>query len=154
MLIREMTREEAWATLAKAEFGRLACASDNQPYIIPFYFSVEGTNLYSFSLPGQKIDWMRTNPRVCVEVDRVANRNDWMSVVASGTYEELTETEDFERERAHAHELLLRSHTMWWQPGAVTVASYDKTQGFVPVFYRIKIKDVTGHRGVPALDER
>lgn len=154
MLIQEMTREEAWEVLRKADFGRLACANDNQPYIIPFYFSVEGTSVYSFSLPGQKIDWMRTNPRVCVEIDHVASRNDWTSVIASGTYEELVDTEEHERDRTHAHQLLLRSHTMWWQPGAITVASYDKRQGFVPLFYRIILGEVTGYRGVPARDER
>lgn len=154
MLIQEMTLEECWEALRTANFGRLACASDNQPYVVPFYFSVEERTIYSFSLPGQKLDWMRGNPRVCVEIDHVASRNDWKSVVAIGRYEELTDTPDHHDERVHAHDLLQRSHAMWWQPGAITVASYDRKRGFVPVFYRIEIDHVTGHRAVPALDER
>src|SRR5688572_27400239 len=153
MLIQEMTLEECWKALREADFGRLACANDNQPYVVPFSFSVEGRNIYSFSLPGQKLDWMRSNPRVCVEIDHVANRNDWKSVIAIGRYEELTDTPDYQQERVHAHELLRRSHTMWWQPGAITVASYDSNQGFVPVFYRLEIAHVSGYRAVPALDE-
>jgi hypothetical protein len=42
---------------------------------------------------------------------------------------------------------------MWWQPGAITVTGQDRKQGFVPVFYRIAVENVTGYRGVPALDE-
>jgi nitroimidazol reductase NimA-like FMN-containing flavoprotein (pyridoxamine 5'-phosphate oxidase superfamily) len=153
MLIRERTIEECWAALRTAGFGRLGCTSDNQPYVVPIYFSVEARNVYSFSLPGQKLDWMRANARVCVEVDQVASRNDWTSVIATGRYEELTDTLQYRDERAHAHEILLRDHTMWWQPGAITVAGQDRKRGIVPVFYRIEIANVTGYRGVPALDE-
>lgn len=153
MLIREMTIEECWDALRTAGFGRLGCTSDNQPYVVPFYFSVEARNVYSFSLPGQKLDWMRANPRVCVEIDQVASRNDWTSVIATGRYEELPDTQDYRDERAHAHELLLQNHTMWWQPGAITVTGRARKDGFVPVFYRIAIENMTGYRGVPALDE-
>jgi len=153
MLIHEMAAEECWTALRGANFGRLACANDNQPYVIPFYFSVEGSDVYSFSLPGQKLDWMRGNPRVCLEIDHVLSRNEWTSVIAIGRYEELPDTQDYQQERIHAHELLLQNHTMWWQPGAITVASNKGKQGFVPVFYRIQIANVTGYRGVPAPEE-
>lgn len=153
MLIRELTIEECWVALREADFGRLACTSDNQPYVVPFYFSVEGKSVYSFSLPGQKLDWMRANPRVCVEIDQVLSRNEWTSVIAIGRYEELPDTQDYQHERVHAHELLLRNHTMWWQPGAITVAGHDRKQGLVPVFYRVEIETVTGYRGLPSLDE-
>ena len=153
MFIQEITSEECWEAMAKAGFGRLACASDNQPYVVPFHFSVAGSYVYSFSLPGQKLDWMRKNPRVCVEIDNVTGRNDWMSIVAMGWYEELPDTPAYQSERLHAHQLLLRSHAMWWQPGAVTVTSYNGNRGFEPVFYRIKLEHVSGYRGVPAPDE-
>lgn len=153
MLIQEMTIEQCWEALRTAGFGRLGCTSDNQPYVVPFYFSVEARNVYSFSLPGQKLDWMRTNPRVCVEIDQVASRNDWTSVIATGRYEELPDTQEYRNERAHAHELLLQNHTMWWQPGAIRVTGSGRERGFVPVFYRIDIENVTGYRGIPGLDE-
>ena len=153
MLIHELTTEECWAALKKADFGRLACTSDNQPYVVPFYFFVEHRNVYSFSLPGQKLDWMRANPRVCVEIDHVLSRNEWTSVIAMGRYEELPDTPDYQHERVHAHELLRQHHTMWWQPGAIAVAGHNKRQGSLPVFYRIEIANVTGYRGLPALHE-
>ena len=42
---------------------------------------------------------------------------------------------------------------MWWQPGSVAVAHRDDSRDFTPVFYRINIERLTGHRGVPAPGE-
>jgi nitroimidazol reductase NimA-like FMN-containing flavoprotein (pyridoxamine 5'-phosphate oxidase superfamily) len=95
---------------------------------------------------------MRANPRVCVEIDSVLSRNEWTSVIAIGRYEELLDTPDYQQERVHAHELLLQNHTMWWQPGAITVTGHDRKPG-VPVFYRIDIENVTGYRGLPSRAE-
>src|SRR5262245_26666519 len=62
MIIREMTEDECRDVLARMNFGRLACARDNQPYVVPIYFSYHGGYLYGFSTMGQKIEWMRSNP--------------------------------------------------------------------------------------------
>ena len=71
--------------------GRLGCARDNQPYIVPisFYFDPAGRCLYSFATAGQKIDWMRSNPRVCLEVDEIGDEFHWNSVLVIGRFEEL-----------------------------------------------------------------
>src|ERR1022692_3717393 len=89
VLILEMTREASLDLLARAHLGRLACAQDNQPYVVPFYFAYDNNSLYSFTKAGQKIEWMRANPRVCVEVDDVVSPEEWVSVVVVGRYEEL-----------------------------------------------------------------
>jgi uncharacterized protein len=147
MQVQRLSLEECRSALANAGFGRLACARDNQPYIVPTYFVVEGEQIYAFALPGQKLDWMRENPRVCLEVDNVSEANDWVSVVVTGRYEELPDTAEHGRLRKHAHELL-QQRPMWWEPGAVTVADRDTTRGFAPVYYRLNIEQLTGHRGV------
>src|ERR1700730_1735248 len=71
--------------LARLGFGRLACVSNNRPYIVPIYFSYDAERLYCFSTLGRKIEWMRKNPLVCVEVDEVLAHDNWMSVVVLGT---------------------------------------------------------------------
>ena len=35
-----------------------------------------------------KVEWMRSNPLVCFEVDEVQNQNRWSSVIVFGRYEE------------------------------------------------------------------
>ena len=150
MRIERLSEEECYAALTSG-LGRLACAHDGQPYVIPIYFVVSDQRLYSFGLPGQKIDWMRQNPLVCIETDTVGGANDWTSVVAFGRYQELMDPE-FERERALAHRLL-QHRPMWWEPGATTLDDYDGSDGYAPIFYRVQIDSITGHRGVPAKGE-
>jgi nitroimidazol reductase NimA-like FMN-containing flavoprotein (pyridoxamine 5'-phosphate oxidase superfamily) len=150
MLIHEMTEDECRDTLARASFGRLACARDNQPYVVPIYFAYDGRHVYGFSSPGQKIDWMRSNPLVCLETDESQSQERWASVIVSGRYEELLETPEFAADRAHAHQAL-QQHASWWGYAAVAAAEWRRKPGkFNPVFYRIVIEKMTGHRAVPS----
>jgi uncharacterized protein len=146
MHVQKLSTEECHLALANARFGRLACSRDNQPYIVPTYFIVEDDQIYAFALPGQKLDWMRENPRVCLEIDNVSGSDNWTSVVVLGRYEELPESPEYKPLRKRAHDLL-QERPMWWEPGAVTVAERPETRGFAPVYYRISIDQLTGHRG-------
>src|SRR5205085_2831702 len=89
MRITRMQDQECRDTLARLAFGRLGCARENQPYIVPIYFAYEVECLYGFATSGQKIEWMRTNPRVCIQSDEVLGNDNWTSVVVLGRYEEL-----------------------------------------------------------------
>jgi nitroimidazol reductase NimA-like FMN-containing flavoprotein (pyridoxamine 5'-phosphate oxidase superfamily) len=104
MAIREMSREECLQVLAGARLARLACAHENQPYVVPVYISYHEASgcLYGFTTPGQKVEWMRINPLVCVEVDNIAAYDQWVSVIAMGRYEELPETPGSEDTRLRA----------------------------------------------------
>jgi len=152
MNVQEITAAECYARLASSGFGRLACARDNQPYVVPIHFAVEGETIYSFSLPGQKIDWMRENPSVCLEADWVNGSEDWTSVVVVGRYEELTDTPEYYNERLQAL-ALLQARPMWWEPGASSQTSDQSRRGYAPVFYRIVVDRVTGFRAMPTPPE-
>jgi nitroimidazol reductase NimA-like FMN-containing flavoprotein (pyridoxamine 5'-phosphate oxidase superfamily) len=161
MFIQQMSREECLEALAHARLGRLACAKSNQPYIVPIYFAFDraasdDAYLYGFTTLGQKTEWMRANPRVCVEVDEVKAHDQWMSLVIFGTYEELIEAGNQAAEHRRAIELL-QERARWWEPGAtnfVAKAQVDQPKPFEPIFYRIKIHEVTGHRcgAIPAAE--
>ena len=146
MFVTEMSAKECWSELATAGFGRLACARDGQPYIVPIFFAVAGDHIYSFSMAGQKLDWMRDNPRICLECDNVKSWNEWTSVVAVGRYQELVDTPDWEAERSRALHLL-QQRAMWWQPGSVTSGNAGVHEGSSPVFFRLIVERMTGHRG-------
>jgi nitroimidazol reductase NimA-like FMN-containing flavoprotein (pyridoxamine 5'-phosphate oxidase superfamily) len=161
MLIHEMTETECHSTLAHSRLGRLACAHENQPYIVPIYFVYEGSYLYGFTTPGQKVEWMRSNPLVCVELDEVVNSTQWMSIVIFGSYEELPdaekelpdtqEDEDRISRRRHAY-ALMQQHAEWWEPGAISNTVRNLIQPYVPVFYRIHIDRISGRRISPSHD--
>lgn len=148
MVIYDMTPEECRKMLERESFGRLACASGNQPYIVPIYFAYQGGYLYGFSSVGQKIEWMRANPSVCVEIDAVNSGDRWFSVIVTGRYEELPDIAEWEEEVLDAYELI-RKHALWWQPEYVSALHRDPSQTPTPLYYRIHINEVTGRRAFP-----
>jgi uncharacterized protein len=147
MKIEELKIEDCREILEKAKMGRIACAFDNQPYIVPFNFAYGGgKHLYAFSTVGQKILWMRENPLVCVEVEEIKNQEEWATLIISGSYEELMDEPAFENQRIYAHELLSR-RPMWWQPAYVAETHREEIEE-KPVYFRIYIEKITGHRAV------
>lgn len=150
MVIREMTEDECREVLEHASFGRLGCARDNQPYVVPISFSYDGRHLYGFSTPGQKIEWMRSNPLICLELDEWQSNDHWMSIVVSGRYEELLDTPEFAADRAQAQQVL-EKHASWWEYASIPAAEWRRKAGsFTPIFYRLHIDKLTGHRATPA----
>jgi nitroimidazol reductase NimA-like FMN-containing flavoprotein (pyridoxamine 5'-phosphate oxidase superfamily) len=145
MFIHEMTKEECTDALKRANFGRLACARDNQPYVVPINFAFDGRYLYGFTTLGQKVEWMRSNPSVCFEVDEVKNHNHWMSVIVFGRYEELRDTPENQMARRQAH-ALLQKRVMWWEPAYISQEHRDQAHSLTPIFFRIRVDKVTGHR--------
>jgi len=148
MIIQEMTNQECLEFLKQANFGRLGCARDSQPYVVPIYFVSDSKSLYSFSTLGQKIKWMRANPLICVEVDEVVSQFQWRSVVVFGRYEELYDLPSGLEVRKYALDLL-QKRVMWWQPAYVATEHGGSSDGLTPIFYRLHINQVTGHRGMP-----
>jgi nitroimidazol reductase NimA-like FMN-containing flavoprotein (pyridoxamine 5'-phosphate oxidase superfamily) len=113
-----------------------------QPYIVPVHFAYHNNCLYGFSMLGQKIEWMRANPLVCVESDHMSGEQ-WTTVLVFGRYEELSDTAEMQSELELALGLL-QERAAWWQPGSVKIAQGDTLPTLAPVFYRIKIVQITG----------
>jgi len=146
MFLKEMTPAECATVLSAARVGRLACVQENRPYVVPIYFAFADHHLYSFSMEGKKITWMRQNPHVCLQVDSMRNR-EWRSVVVYGCYEELADDERWRSERRHAWELLQRQAN-WWEPGALRPIQQAATAHSGHLFYRIRIESLTGREAV------
>jgi uncharacterized protein len=144
VLIQDLTRQASLELLARTHLGRLACTQGTQPYVVPVHFAYEDSALYSFATLGQKIEWMRANPLVCVEVDEIVGQQQWVSVIVFGRYEELPDTPEYQGARAVAHKLLQKT-AMWWEPAYVE----STPRPVVAVFYRIHVVRITGHRATP-----
>jgi nitroimidazol reductase NimA-like FMN-containing flavoprotein (pyridoxamine 5'-phosphate oxidase superfamily) len=145
MFIHELTYRECSNILRHSSVGRLACARDNQPYVVPIHFDFNDTYVYGFTTLGQKIEWMRSNPLVCLEVDEEISAQQWTSIVIFGRYEELTDTPEHLAARTHAY-TFLQKRAMWWEPAYISPAHRDQPHSLTPIFYRIHIDKMTGHR--------
>jgi uncharacterized protein len=145
VIIHELTRSECLALLQRATVGRLACARDSQPYIVPvsFYFNEDDMSLYSFSTIGQKIRWMRDNPKVCVELDEIADRLQWTTVIINGVYEEIRNAPNAARVQERAM-TIFQDQPQWWLPGTATLAKDGGHDS--PVVYRIRVATMSGRR--------
>ena len=146
MRIDELNETECREFLSRTSMARLGCSLNDQPYIIPVGFAYEDNFIYVFATLGKKIEWMRTNPKVCVQVDESKGQSDWVSVIANGEYQELPEPK-FATEREHARSLLQKRHH-WWLNSLAERRLQMRDQDIKPVFFRIQIQSISGLRGV------
>jgi len=147
MRIVAIGKDECVQLLNRVSVGRLACALGNQPYVVPVYFAYEADCLYVFSTLGQKVEWMRQNPKVCLQADEMGNRSNWTSVVVSGKYLELSEPQ-YTTEKDRARERLSQSSN-WWLAPLAERREHTSDVSIEAVFFRIDIESMSGLRGVP-----
>jgi len=139
--------------LARLGFGRLACASNNRPYIVPIYFSYVADRLCCFSTVGRKIDWMRLNPLVCVQVDEIHGHDEWASVIIFGQYVEIPNGPEYAESRGHIRSQLQR-RSLWWQSGYPASQIRRTPKHPISVFYYIQIEEISGVRATPDTREK
>lgn len=148
MLITRMRSRECREMLKRLGYGRLACASNNRPYIVPLYFAYDADRLCCFSTVGRKIEWMRLNPLVCVQLDEIRGHDEWTSIVVMGQYVEIPNGREFAESRGYIRSLL-KQRALWWQSGYTASQIRRKPKPPISVFFYIKIEELTGIRAAP-----
>ena len=93
-MIRNLHPDEIESVLHRHHVGRLACVLDGEPYLVPITYTYLGGFIYGHTMPGQKLDAMRAEPRVSFEVDERWKVETWRSVAVRGVFEELTTEND------------------------------------------------------------
>jgi len=144
-MLGELSEMQINNVLSSQSLGRVACTDGMQPYIVPVTYVYDGEYVYAQSNPGSKIDIMRTNPKVCFEVDLMLDMANWQSVLVFGTFEEL-EGEAAEKGRRILFGRVLQLFT------TSTVHAHehddkgevDDSNRIKNVMFRIKIEKVTG----------
>src|SRR5262252_565041 len=135
MGIRKLRDSDSLAILRGGNFGRLGCIAAGWPYVVPVNYFFDGKDIYIHSLPGKKIDALRDNRRVCLQVDEIKDSYNWRSVIAYGTFEEVSDEETRE-------DVLTKLYSRL--PHMTPVES-RLVQGMAgTVVFRIKVEDVTG----------
>jgi uncharacterized protein len=152
MMVSEMERQECETLLARVGFGRLACVRDSQPYIVPTYFASEPGCVYGFSTMGEKIEWMRANPLVCLEADERLSDTEWASVVVLGRYEEFPDTPEYAELRRKAQSRLEKVRSLWWQTAFDSAQTRSRFDRDIAIFFCIHVEQISGRRGSPDPD--
>jgi nitroimidazol reductase NimA-like FMN-containing flavoprotein (pyridoxamine 5'-phosphate oxidase superfamily) len=135
-----MSRTEVDEFVRGEVVARIGCHARGLTYVVPVAYAWRDGALYGFSHEGMKLELMRENPRVCVEIDRVEHLGSWTSVIAWGTFEELRGAAADEGAAIAASRL-----------GSL-IADQESRRRLedalrkepVPVIYRIRIDEMTG----------
>jgi nitroimidazol reductase NimA-like FMN-containing flavoprotein (pyridoxamine 5'-phosphate oxidase superfamily) len=144
MLIQELSEQDSLDLVSRVRFGRLGCAANGQPYVVPMNFAVQDRNIYAFSTIGKKIEYLRLNPRICLQVDEISTGHKWRSVVVLGCYHEVSNMAEEEAERATIH-ALLQKRAAWWEPAYARTVLGGHVRSLAPIYFRISIDSITGH---------
>ena len=142
MEVNEIAPEQCKRIFESTALGRLGCSYQNQPYVVPIYFAYEEGYLYGFSTFGQKVKWMRANPKVCLQTDEIQNQGEWISVIVYGEYEELPEPQ-YKAERKHASSLRAKSYH-WWLNALGERQMRVGENSIEPLFFRIRVQSMSG----------
>jgi uncharacterized protein len=135
MQIGALKESDSLAILERSSLGRLGCVDQNAPYVVPLNYFFDGKDIYIHSLPGRKIDAMRANSRVCLQVDEITDAFHWRSVIAFGIYEEISDPETREKMLG---KLFTRLPHM-------TPVETRMTRGMSEtILFRIKVGSITG----------
>jgi|SRR5689334_5677023 len=153
MRIIPISQEECSEVLQRVSIGRLACSLNDQPYVVPVAFSYEPDCIYIFSTFGKKIEWMRKNPKVCLQADEIGNRSNWTSVIVTGTYLELNVPQYHTSLREHAREKLAAQSSEWWRIPLSGARDRELVSSMETIFFRIDIKSISGLRAVPEAEQ-
>lgn len=137
-VIKEIKEADAYSILAKNHFAHLACHVKDDLYLVPISYAFEGGYIYSHAQNGKKIQMMRDNHKVCVQVEEVDDFFHWKSVIAWGEYEELKG-----QEAESAMRSLVRSMSAGG-PRRSDLEIYFESQLEAAIIYRIKVKRITG----------
>jgi nitroimidazol reductase NimA-like FMN-containing flavoprotein (pyridoxamine 5'-phosphate oxidase superfamily) len=87
-MLGELTDPQVEDLLVSEVIARIGCISDGRVYVVPVTYVYDGTYVWGHAMDGAKLAAMRTDPKVCVEVEHVDDLSNWRSVIAWGTFEE------------------------------------------------------------------
>ncbi len=146
-MIGKLSPEEIEELLKENIYGHLGCNDGFNTYVYPINYVYDGKFVIAHSQTGAKIQVMRDNPRVCLQVDEVENHTNWKSVMIHGEYQELTD----ERERNYAMKAFVdrRLFLKISEPG-ITAGITDletnpqQKNESKPTIYRIVIDEKSG----------
>ncbi|HUH46294.1 MAG TPA: pyridoxamine 5'-phosphate oxidase family protein [Arenibacter sp.] len=154
-MIKDLKKDRCRLLLQGHYWGHLAFTGHNSPYVLPItYYYDKGNNcIISTSAEGHKIDCLRENKLVSLNVSKIDSINNWSSVLIHGEYEELKGIDA----KYQLHQFLEGIKKIVGANGNSDLKfigdfSSSIKPDAIAVVYRIKINEITGKYRTPDLD--
>ncbi len=93
-MIKNSDEKAARKLLKEQKFGHLGCVLESgEPYVVPVNYLFADDEIYIHCLPGQKLDALRANGKVCLQVEKIGESCRWQSAIAFGEFQEVKRTD-------------------------------------------------------------
>ncbi|RKD14514.1 flavin mononucleotide-binding protein [Pelobium manganitolerans] len=141
---------ECIALLNENYIGHLAFIADEKPYTVPItYYFDQKDSIIAYAGEGFKIEAMRKNSRVALQVEQIEDVKNWRSVMVQGHFKEAfgSEAKFLLQEFANGVKNVISQHHHQHVRFISDFTSDVYTRGTTSV-YRIKIKEMFGKKMV------
>ncbi|WP_017258539.1 pyridoxamine 5'-phosphate oxidase family protein [Pedobacter arcticus] len=146
--MENLENKENLSLLNENYIGHIAFIADNKPFTIPItYYYNQKDSILAYASEGHKIEAMRKNPNVSLQVNEIIDVDQWRSVLVHGTFEEMhgPEAKFILHEFAEGVKRVI-SKKENRKPQFISEFTSDVYSTGVTVVYRIKISQMTGKK--------
>jgi len=98
--VKNMSSNEVEEFLGRVNYGHLGCSKNDHPYVLPIHFAYDRQTIYIYTTEGKKSEMIDANPEICLQVEKVIDNENWVSVIVVGDARRLVNADD--REEAYA----------------------------------------------------
>ena len=145
----DLRSNESLRILRNNYIGRLAFISEGKPFTVPitYFFDPSDKSIISYSGPGHKIDAMRKNQSISLQVDAIVSVYNWESALVHGTFEELKGDDAKQKLQEFAEgvkSIILSKERK--EVEFISEFSSKQYSGEHSIVYRINILEITGKR--------
>ncbi|RZK90098.1 MAG: pyridoxamine 5'-phosphate oxidase family protein [Pedobacter sp.] len=139
-MLGDLNKRQLIDLLERQVFGRLGCHAQGETYIVPINYVYRDNAIYAHSANGKKIEMMRANPKVCFQVDDIADTFRWQSAILWGNFTELSGVERQQAMQGIIHKMMPLTDR----------PSEEPSHGIAPeahqniIVYKIELTVVTG----------
>lgn len=141
---------ESKAILSRNYVGMIAYISGGSPYMVPMTYYFDGVDtVIGYSSEGHKTSAMRKNNQVSLHVLEMKNIDNWISVLAHGTFEQLDAANAKSYLRTFAggiKDLILRKEER--NLHFISDFSSKTYEGEIPIVFKITLDSFSGKERV------
>ncbi|WP_405575751.1 pyridoxamine 5'-phosphate oxidase family protein [Winogradskyella sp. Asnod2-B02-A] len=146
-MFRVLNEKESIALLMLNYIGNISYIYREKPFVVPitYFFDFANNVIIGYSAEGHKINAMRKNNHVSLIVSDVESINDWKSVLAHGTFQELSGS----AAKAKLHQfslgvkdLIINKEHRKLDYLSEFSSKIDKNK--MPVVFQINVNEITG----------
>lgn len=148
-MIKNLETEEILYILENNYIGHLSYIYQNRPYTVPitYFYDKKNHSIICYSDEGHKINAMRKNNLVSLQISEIISVDHWKSVLAHGTFEQHFGSDA----KAYLHTFSLGIKDLIIEKehrklDFINEFSSKIYKGEIPIVFLIKLDEITGKK--------